>query len=68
MLDAQKKTSQQLGLNNYQKSMCPQNLEIYVKKRRLHAVSSVGSDRLNLRIREGSAADLSLGLRYHSKQ
>ena len=36
-----------------------QNLEIYVKKRRLHVVSSTGRERLKVRIREGSVVDLS---------
>ena len=33
--------------------------EIYIKKRRLHAVPSCGSDRLKLHFREGSVADIS---------
>ena len=43
----------------FQRKTHPQNLGIYVKKRRLHAVPSCGSDRLKLHFREGSVADIS---------
>ena len=42
-----------------QRKTHPQNLEIYVKKRRLHAVPSCGSDRLKRHFREGSVAGIS---------
>ena len=43
----------------FQRKTRPQNLEIYVKKRRLHAVPSCGSDRLKRHFREGSVAGIS---------